>query len=194
VISGLATGSIYALVALALVLIYRSTDVVNFAQGEMAMFVTFAMWSLTLAGFDAWMVLLIGIGLGAAMGGFIELVVIRPVENKPQLSIVVVTLGLFVFLNSVAARIWFKNGEPKYFPTPFGDEGIDLGFANITTHQVGVLATALVVTGLMYLLFNRTKLGLAMRATACCPWCCTRSRRRCWAGWTARRAPWSVAS
>lgn len=166
VVSGLATGSIYALVALALVLIYRSTDVVNFAQGEMAMFVTFAMWSLTLAGIDMWFVLLIGIALGASMGGFIELTVIRPVENKPHLSIVVVTLGLFVFLNSVAGRIWFKNGEPKAFPTPFGDDTIDIGFMNLSFHQIGVLATALMVSLGMYLLFNRTKLGLAMRATA----------------------------
>lgn len=166
VVSGLATGSIYALVALALVLIYRSTDVVNFAQGEMAMFVTFAMWSLTLAGIDMWLVLLIGIGLGASMGGFIEMTIIRPLENKPQLSLVVATLGLFVFLNSVAGRIWFKNGEPKAFPTPFGNSTLDIGFMNLSYHQVGVMGTALAVSVLMYLLFNRTKLGLAMRATA----------------------------
>jgi branched-chain amino acid transport system permease protein len=111
-------------------------------------------------------VLLIGIALGASMGGFIELTVIRPVENKPQLSIVVVTLGLFVFLNSIAGRIWFKNGEPKAFPTPFSDDTIDIGFMNLSYHQVGVLMTALVVSLGMYLLFNGTKLGLAMRATA----------------------------
>src|SRR3990170_4949374 len=83
VVSGLATGGIYALVALAIVLIYRSTDVVNFAQGEMAMFATFAMWSLVLAGLDTWQVLILGALLGAGLGAVIERVVIRPVENAP---------------------------------------------------------------------------------------------------------------
>ena len=166
VLSGLATGSIYALVALALVLIYRSTDVVNFAQGEMAMFVTCAMWSLTLAGVDMWFVVVIGFALGASMGGFIEMTIIRPVENKPILSVVVVTLGLFVFLNSLATRIWFQNSDPKPFPTPFSDEGVDFGFARLSEHQIGVLIVTLVITALMFLLFNYTKLGLAMRAVA----------------------------
>lgn len=166
IVLGLATGSVYALVALGLVLIYRSTDVINFAQGEMAMFVTFAMWSLTLAGFPVWTVLIIGVGLGGALGGFVELTVVRPVENKSALSVVVVTLGLFGLFNSLASAIWFKNGEPKTFPTPFSDSTVDLGFARVTQHHIGILVTALVITGLMYLLFNRTKIGLAMRATA----------------------------
>ena len=166
IVAGLATGSIYALVALALVLIYRSTDVINFAQGEMAMFTTFAMWSLTLAGFPAWTVIIIGIGLAGAMGGFIEMTIVRPVENKSALSVVVVTLGLFVLINSLASAIWFKSGEPKTFPTPFSDASVDLGFARVTQHHIGILITALVITGLMYLLFNYTKVGLAMRATA----------------------------
>ena len=166
VVAGLATGSVYALVALALVLIYRSTDVINFAQGEMAMFVTFAMWSLTLASFPVWTVVIIGIGLAGAMGGVIELSVVRPLENKSALSVVVVTLGLFVLINSLASAIWFKDGEPKTFPTPFGDSSINLGFARVTEHHIGILITALVITGLTYLLFNYTKIGLAMRATA----------------------------
>ncbi len=82
VISGLATGSIYALLALAIVLIYRSTDVVNFAQGEMAMLVTFSMWSLTLAGFPPWTVIFIGIALGFALGAFVERTIIRPVGTS----------------------------------------------------------------------------------------------------------------
>src|SRR3990172_1909631 len=92
VAAGLATGGIYALVALAVVIIYRSTDVVNFAQGEMAMFATFAMWSLVLAGLETWQVLIIGVALAASMGGFIERVIVRPVESAPALSVVVVTL------------------------------------------------------------------------------------------------------
>jgi branched-chain amino acid transport system permease protein len=166
VISGLATGSIYALVALAIVLIYRSTDVVNFAQGEMAMFVTFPMWSLTLAGFPAWTVIFIGIALGFSFGAFIERTVIRPVEDKPELSVVVVTLGLFVFLNSIATWIWAQGELPKVFQTPFGFESVDLGVARVTMHSIGILVVGLAIMALLYLLFNHTKLGLAMRATA----------------------------
>ncbi len=166
VVSGLATGGIYALVALAVVLIYRSTDVVNFAQGEMAMFATFAMWSLTLAGVDTWMVLIIGVALAASMGGFIERVVVRPVESAPALSVVVVTLGLFVFLNSVATWIWAQGELPKTFPTPFGTDSVDLGFARVSQHSIGILVVAFVIMGLLYLLFNHTKVGLAMRASA----------------------------
>jgi branched-chain amino acid transport system permease protein len=169
IISGLATGAIYALVALSLVLIFRSTDVVNFAQGEMAMLVTFSMWSLVLAGFDAWQVLLIGLALGFALGGFIERTVIRPMEHKSELGVVVVTLGLFVFLNGAATAIWAQGDLPKVFPTPFGLESVDLGLARITRHNVGVLAVALFVMAALYALFNKTKLGLAMRASAMNP-------------------------
>jgi branched-chain amino acid transport system permease protein len=166
IISGLATGGVYALTALALVLIFRSTDIVNFAQGEMAMFVTFTMYSLYLADFPAWSLILVGITVAFAFGGALERVVIRPVEAAPILTIVVVTLGLFVLLNSLATWIWFQTGEPKYFPTPFGDQSIDLGVARVTRHQVGIMVTALLIAGLLYLLFNHTKIGLAMRATA----------------------------
>jgi branched-chain amino acid transport system permease protein len=166
IVSGLATGGIYALVALAIVLIYRSTDVVNFAQGEMAMFAVFAMWSLTLAGIDTWMVLIIGVALAASMGGFIERTIIRPVEGKQPLAVVVVTLGLFVFLNSVATWIWAQGELPKTFPTPFGADSVDLGFARVAQHSIGILVIALVLMAALFLLFNHTKLGLAMRATA----------------------------
>lgn len=166
VISGLATGSIYALVALAIVLIYRSTDVINFAQGEMAMLVTFSMWSLLLAGFPAWTVIFIGIALGFALGAFVERTIIRPVEDKPPLNVVVVTLGLFVFLNSIATWIWAQGELPKVFSTPFGFTSVDISLARVTTHSIGILVVALIVMAVLYLLFNHTKLGLGMRATA----------------------------
>ena len=166
VISGLATGSIYALLALAIVLIYRSTDVINFAQGEMAMLVTFSMWSLTLAGFPPWTVIFIGIALGFALGAFVERTIIRPVEDKPPLNVVVVTLGLFVLLNSIATWIWAQGELPKVFPTPFEFTSVDVGLARVTTHSIGILVVALIVMGVLYLLFNHTKLGLGMRATA----------------------------
>lgn len=166
IVAGLATGGVYALLALAIVLIYRSTDVLNFAQGEMAMFATFAVWSLWLAGFEAWQVIVLGVLLGGAMAGVIERVVIRPVENAPALSVVVVTLGLFVLLNSVATWVWAQGELPKVFPTPFSMESVDLGFARVSQHHLGILVTGLIIMVALFLLFNYTKLGLAMRATA----------------------------
>ena len=138
VVLGLTTGSVYALVALAVVLIYRSTDVVNFAQGEMAMFATFSVWSLYLAGFEAWQVVIIGVLLAGAMGGFIERTVVRPVEQAPALSVVVVTLGLFVFLNAVATGIWAQGDLPKVFPALFSTDSVDVGLARLEQPDRGV--------------------------------------------------------
>ena len=169
VVAGLATGGIYALLALAIVMIYRSTDVVNFAQGEMAMFATFIAWSIAgPTAFDRWpiwLVLIVGVFVAGAMGAAIERIVIRPVENAPVLRVVVVTLGLLLVLNSLATSIW--GGEPKPFPSLFSlTEGVDLGFARLSWHRVSILVTSVSVMALLFLLFNYTKLGLAMRATA----------------------------
>ena len=166
VVSGLATGSIYALVALAIVLIYQSTDVVNFAQGEMAMFVTFIVWSLTLAGVDIWVGLAIGVAIAAIMGAAIERLVVRPVAHASELNVVVVTLGMFILLNSVATWIWAQGELPKSFPTPFSFDSVDLGVARISEHRIGLLGISVGIMVLLFLLFNYTKIGLAMRASA----------------------------
>jgi len=155
---------------LAIVLIYRSTDVINFAQGEMAMFATFMAWSI--AGptlFDrmpVWLVLVLGVAVAAFMGGVIERVFIRPVEDAPVLSVVVVTLGLFLVLNSLAMVIYGEGDQFKAFPTPFGFESVDLGIAKISRHHLGILITAIVLMIVLFVLFRYTKIGLGMRATA----------------------------
>lgn len=169
VMAGLATGSIYGLVALGIVLIYRSTDVLNFAQGEMALFVTFFGWSLVVFDVPYWPMFFILLVLAGALGAFIERTVIRPVEGAPVLNAVIVTLGLFVIFRGLTAFIWAQGELPKGFPTtPLGSqlERMDLGFASITQHQFWVIVIAVVVMAALYLLFNHTKLGLAMRATA----------------------------
>jgi branched-chain amino acid transport system permease protein len=179
VMSGLATGSIYGLVALGLVLIYRSTDVLNFAQGEMALFVTFVGWSLFLsflADINYFLVFFIVVALAGALGAFIERTVIRPVEGAPVLNAVIVTLGLFVIFRGLTAFIWAQGELPKGFPTtPLGSQletvedwiNHDLwGFARITQHQFWVIVIAAAVMVALYLLFNHTKVGLAMRASA----------------------------
>jgi len=103
VVSGLATGGIYASLALALVMIYQATDVVNFAQGEMAMFSTYLAWSLLHAGVPYWLTFCATLVIAFVGGLLIERVVIRPVENAPILAIVIVSIGLLVILNSVGA-------------------------------------------------------------------------------------------
>jgi branched-chain amino acid transport system permease protein len=166
VVSGLATGSIYALVALSIVLIYQSTNVVNFAQGEMSMFATFIVWSITLSGVDIWVGLLIGVTIAALMGAAVERFVVRPVEHASELSIVVVTLGLFILLNSVATWIWARGELPKSFPTPFSFDSVDLGVARVSEHRIGLVLIGIAIMVVLYVFFNHTKIGLAMRATA----------------------------
>jgi branched-chain amino acid transport system permease protein len=162
VLSGLATGGIYASVALALVMIYQATHLVNFAQGEMAMFSTYIAWSLINAGMPYWAAFFITIAISFAGGAVIERVVIRPVEKGSVLSVVVVFIGLLVILNAVAG--WIYSYTVKPFPSPFPAEPL---FGNyVSSHGVGAVAVTLVVVLLLWAFFRFTPLGLAMRAAA----------------------------
>ena len=164
VVSGLATGGIYASLALALVMIYQATDVVNFAQGEMAMFATYLAWSMLAAGLPYWATFFATIALAFVLGLLIERVVIRPVESAPILSIVIVTLGLLVIHNSVAGWIWTYIQKP--FPSPFPPKPVKLGAIYIGAHDIGAITVTLVMLVLLFLFFRFTPLGLAMRAAA----------------------------
>ena len=164
VVSGLATGGIYASLALALVMIYQATDVVNFAQGEMAMFSTYLAWSLLQAGLPYWVTFFATVAIAFVGGVLIERVVIRPVENAPILTIVIVTLGLLVILNSVAG--WTYSYIQKPFPSPFPSKPIQLGNIFFGAHDVGEISVTLIVLLLLFLFFRYTTLGLAMRAAA----------------------------
>ena len=161
VLAGLATGGIYASLALALVMIYQATHLVNFAQGEMAMFATYIAWSLINAGFGYWPAFFLTVLIAFVLGVLIERVVIRPVENAPVLAVVVVFIGLLVILNSVAG--WIFTYTIKSFPSPFAAA---FGIRYMSPHQVGALLVTLVVLALLYVFFRFTPLGLAMRAAA----------------------------
>jgi branched-chain amino acid transport system permease protein len=162
VLSGLATGGIYASLALALVMIYQATHLVNFAQGEMAMFATYFAWSLINAGMPYWPAFLLTVVFAFVLGVLIERIIIRPVENAPVLAVVVVFIALLVILNSVAG--WIFTYTIKTFPSPFPEEPI---FGNyITSHQGGAIGVTMVVLLLLYVFFRFTPLGLAMRAAA----------------------------
>jgi branched-chain amino acid transport system permease protein len=164
VVSGLATGGIYASLALALVMIYQATDVVNFAQGEMAMFSTYLAWTLLNAGIPYWPAFLATLVVAFVGGLLIERVVIRPVESAPVLSIVIVCIGLLVILNSLAG--WIYSYIQKPFPSPFPQAPIRLGNVVFGTHDLGAIGVTLLVLLFLYLFFRFTPLGLAMRAAA----------------------------
>ena len=166
-VDGLAAGSIYGVVALALVLIYRTTGIVNFAQGEMAMFSTFIAWGLIEAGIPLGPAILTTLALSFAGGMAIERVIIRPVEGSDPLALVIVTLGLLILLNSGAGWIWGFNN--RAFPSMFGDGSLDVGGVRISWESIGITAMTLGVVGLLFLLTQKTKIGLAMRAVSANP-------------------------
>ena len=163
VLAGLATGSIYASLALALVMIYQATHLINFAQGEMAMFATYIAWSLINAGVGYWAAFVLTVLIAFVLGVLIERIVIRPVEDAPVLAVVVVFIGLLVILNSIAG--WIFSYTIKSFPSPFPAEPI-FGIRYLSPHQMGALGVTLIVLLLLYLFFRFTPLGLAMRAAA----------------------------
>jgi len=164
VVSGLATGGIYASLALALVMIYQATDVVNFAQGELAMFATYICWSFINAGMPYWIAFVSTLAIAFVGGVVIERVLIRPVENAPILSIVMVTLGLLVICNSVAGWIWTYLQKP--FPSPFSGNPFKVGNVVFGAHDLGEIEVTMLVLLCIYLFFRFTPLGLAMRAAA----------------------------
>ena len=163
VFSGLATGGIYASLALALVMIYQSTNHINFAQGEMAMFSTYLAWNMINAGLPYWWAFLFTVAISFATGVVIERVIIRPVENAPVLSVVTVFIALLVIFNSVAG--WIYTYTIKTFPSPFPERAL-FGNRFISAHELGAIAITLAVLVVLYLFFRFTPLGLAMRAAA----------------------------
>jgi branched-chain amino acid transport system permease protein len=168
VISGVAAGGIYASLALALVLIYRAMGLINFAQGEFAMFTAFICFAL-LDGLQLpyALAVIITVVLGAAAAFAIERLLVRPFERGGPLVIVIVTLALFQIANSVAGFVW--GYSPRSFPSPFPAKPIDLGGILISIQDAAIIGVSLLTLLALYVLFNRTKLGLAMRAAALYP-------------------------
>ena len=167
VVSGLATGGIYASLALAIVLIYRSTRVINFAQGEMATFSTFIAWQLLEWGVPYWGAFFLTLGMSFIGGVLIERTLIRPIERAPVLTIVMVTLGGLILLNGLIGWIW--GSETKTFPSAFSTRPIHIGGVAFSIQDIGVIAVTLAAVALLYLLFQFTKVGLGLRAAAIAP-------------------------
>ncbi|MDM0043272.1 branched-chain amino acid ABC transporter permease [Variovorax dokdonensis] len=163
VMSGLATGGIYASMALALVMIYQATHLVNFAQGELAMFSTYIAWSLIHAGVPYWGAFFITVAIAFVLGALIERIVVQPVENASILSVVIVFIGLLVILNSLAG--WIFTYTIKPFPSPFPEQPL-FGNGLFTSHELGAISVTLLVLLAVFVFFRFTPLGLAMRAAA----------------------------
>lgn len=165
VINGIQQGAIYAALALALVLIFRSNSLLNFAQGEMAMFSTFIAWILADNGFPVVFAILAAMAVSVVGGAIIERTLIRPVGSDNVLAIVIVTIGIFIATNALAG--WIYGTDGRVFPRIFANESlVTFGDVTVTQETTGIIAILLVVVGLLYLLFQHTKVGLAMRAVS----------------------------
>jgi len=168
VVSGLGDGAIYASLALALVLIYRATHVINFAQGEMGMFSTYIAWALiTNHGWSWWPAFVFVLGVSFLGGVGIHQAVIRPLQRSGELTVVMATIALLVILNGLASWIW--QPDEKVLESPLIGGSWSIGKVAIPQQAVYDLIVVLVCVGLLWLLFNFTKLGLALRASAVDP-------------------------
>jgi branched-chain amino acid transport system permease protein len=166
VLAGLATGGIYACMALAVVMIYQAIDSLNFSQGEMAMFSTFIAWQLLQWGLPYWGAFFLTIGISFVAGVLIERIVFKPVQNANILSHIVIFIALFAVINSSAGFIW--DFTIKAVPSPFGTQVL-FGQRLISSHDAGMIAVTLLMLVLLYLFFRFTRVGLAMRAAAANP-------------------------
>jgi len=161
VVAGVSTGSIYACVALAIVMIYRSIGHINFAQGEMAMFSTFLAWQLMQSGMPYWAAFASAVAISFLAGVLIQRVLMQRIQDAAQLNQIIVFIGLLLVFNSVAGFLWDFTVKP--FPTPFGVAPL-FGSSLISAHQAGVIAVVVLVLFLFFLFFRCTRTGLAMRA------------------------------
>ncbi|WP_428492275.1 branched-chain amino acid ABC transporter permease [Rhodopila sp.] len=162
IMSGIATGGIYASVALALVMIYQATHHVNFAQGEMATFSTYIALTFINAGFPYWIAFVLAVALSFVIGVAIERILMRPLADAPVLASVGVFIGLLLVINAMSG--WIFDYTIKRFPSPFPDHPMLGGY--LSGHELGSTCVTLLVLIAVYLFFRHTRLGLAMRAAA----------------------------
>ncbi len=166
-VEGLALGAVYGSLALALVLVYRATRVVNFAQDELAMATTYVAYQLIQWGFSYWEAFFATLGIAFVLGTVLEVAFVRPVQQRSVIAAVIVTVGLFILIDGVVTWIW--GGDFKFLPQPFGTKIYHVGGVAIARLYIGMLAVVLVSVVLVWLLFRFTKLGLGMRAAALRP-------------------------
>jgi branched-chain amino acid transport system permease protein len=164
IMDGLASAAVYASLALAITLIHRATGVANFAQGEMAMLCTYVAWQLTSWGLPLWVTAAATLAIAFAFGALIEMVFIRPVAKADLLTVVIITFGLFLVFNNAAGLIW--GHVTKTLSSPFPSAQVEFNGVVASWQTLGTAAVLVVEVVLLWLLFQRTKIGLAMRAAA----------------------------
>ena len=166
-VKGIAQGGVYGGLALALVLIYRATGVINFAQGEMAMATTYVAYQLTVWGLSYWPAFFLTLVFAFVFGVVTQQLVIRPVQHRSVIAVVIVTVGLFSLIDGIVVWIW--NADPKFMPSPFAGDVYTVGGVIVSRTDLGTIAVALGSVLVLWLFFQFTKLGLAMRAAAVRP-------------------------
>ena len=166
-VAGLATGVVYGSLALALVLIYRATEVINFAQGEMAMACVYIAYQLIQWGFSYWAAFFSTLPIAFVLGMAIEATLIRPVQHRSVIAVVIVTVGLFILIDGLVAWKW--GADIKFMPSPFGNRIYHVGSVAIARQDIGTIIITFFTVVLLWALFRFTKLGLGMRAAALRP-------------------------
>jgi branched-chain amino acid transport system permease protein len=168
-LSGISTGAIYSAVALALVLIWRSTRIVNFAQGSMLMFTTFIASAILNSGGSYVEGFVVALAAGFALGAIVERVIVRRVENAPPLNAVILTLGLYTFIVALAGMIW--GNIPRSFPAAFSLRGYTVGGTTLlfTPNDTFIVLVVIAVAAALAVLFRFTSVGLRMRGAAFAP-------------------------
>ena len=167
VISGIAQGCIYGLIALGFVLIYKATETVNFAQGDLMMLGAFAgLAGMTMLGFPFWLAVISAIGAMALLGLVTERLVIRPILGQPAFSIVMLTIGLGYVGRGLITMIPGIGTETHTLPVPYKDQSWTLGGLVVSMEQTAVIVVTAVLCAALYALFKYSKLGLAMQASS----------------------------
>jgi len=167
-VSGLANGGIYASLAVALVLIYRATEVINFAQGALATFTTYVAWQLIDWGLGYWPAFVCTLAIAFVGGLAVELAAIRPVERRgSQLTVVIASIGLLILVEGAIGRIW--GNQVKFMPAPFPARIYHVGGVAFSLQDLGTIAISIASVVVLWLFFRFTKIGLAMRAAAVRP-------------------------
>ncbi len=169
ILIALEAGAVYASLALAIVIVYRTSRILNFAQGEMAMFSIFLVWQASEWGLPIGAAVLGGVGASFVLGAAVERLLIRPVGSaqRDPLAVVIVTIGLFLGLNGLAGYLWNRQG--KQLTNPFPSDSWELAGVQVTATTVGAVAVLALELVALWLLFQRTKLGLGMRSVASNP-------------------------
>jgi branched-chain amino acid transport system permease protein len=167
VVGGLASGSIYGLLALGIVIVHRATGVLNFAQGEMATLSAFICWALIEHGWSFWPAFTATLILSFGGGVAIERVLIRPMQGAPLIAIVILTVGLLLAINGLTTWIW--GGGARQLAGPFSTASVHVGGVAFPKVELGVIGVSVAAFALVGLFFARTKTGLGLRAAAANP-------------------------